>query len=160
MLIDILHSICYNIDTVKGTAELKKEVNRYVKGHQEQGYVRANAMITAWKLIRYRALKTKVNGTSFDNRQNVLQLLCKYNPADIAVKLIRDRLNAFDRNAIAVTAAVKGKVSAVIGYLPKAVASVIAALMDKGINVNADTLSIVGGHGELESYGARINIKI
>ena len=76
-----------------------------------QGYVRANAMITAWKLIRYRALKTKVNGTSFDNRQNVLQLLCKYNPTDIAVKLIRDRLNAFDRNAIAVTAAVKGKVS-------------------------------------------------
>ena len=38
MLIDILHSICYNIDTVKGMAELKKEVNRYVKGHQEQGY--------------------------------------------------------------------------------------------------------------------------
>jgi hypothetical protein len=32
--------------------------------------------------------------------------------------------------------------------------------MDKGINVNADTLSIVGGHGELENYGVRINIKI
>ena len=32
--------------------------------------------------------------------------------------------------------------------------------MDKGINVNADTLSIVGGHGELENYGARINIKL
>ena len=140
--------------------DIRSKVMRIANRLVVQGYVRANAMITAWKLIRYRALKTKVNGTSFDNRQNVLQLLCKYNPTDIAVKLIRDRLNAFDRNAIAVTAAVKGKVSAVIGYLPKAVASVIAALMDKGINVNADTLSIVGGHGELENYGARINIKI
>ena len=125
-----------------------------------QGKARTEAMLTAWKIIRYRALRIKVNGTSFDNRQNVLQLLCKYNPSDIVVKLVRDRLNVFDSNAIAVTAGIKGKVSAVIGYLPKAVASVIAALMDKGINVNAETLSIVGGFGELESYGARILIKI
>lgn len=51
----------------------------------------------------------------------VLSLLTKYNPADVSVKLVRDRFNAFDSNAVAVTAAVKGKVSAVIGYLPKAV---------------------------------------
>lgn len=125
-----------------------------------QGYIRKNAMSTAWKLIRYRALKARISGTSFDNRQSILQLLCKYNPADIAVKLVRDRLNAFDSNAVAVTASVRGKVSAVIGYLPKAVACVIAALMDKGINILADTLSIVGGFGEQESYGARIWIKI
>lgn len=126
-----------------------------------QGYIRANAMATAWKLVRYRALKAKVSGTSFDNRQNVLRLLCKYNPAEITVKLVRDRLNAFDSNAVAVTAAVKDKVSAVvIGYLPKAVACVIAALMDKGISVHADTLSIVGGMNELENYGARIHVKI
>ena len=105
-----------------------------------QGYIRANAMATAWKLIRCRALRTKVSGTSFDNPQNVLQLLCNYNTADIIVKLVHERLNAFDSNAIAVTAAVKGKVSAVIGYLPKVVACVIAALMDKGISVHADTL--------------------
>ncbi len=125
-----------------------------------QGRARTEAMLIAWKIMRYRALRTKVSGTSFDNRQNVLQLLCKYNPADITVKLVRDRLNAFDSNAIAVTAAIKGKVSAVIGYLPKAVASVIAALMDKGINVNADTLSIVGGYADHENYGAKINIKL
>lgn len=50
-----------------------------------QGYIRANAMATAWKLIRCRALRTKVSGTSFDNRHNVLQLLCNYNTADEAV---------------------------------------------------------------------------
>lgn len=141
--------------------DIRRKVMQIANRLVGQGYARANAMATAWKLIRYRALKAKINGTSFDNRQNVLQLLCKYNPADIVVKLVRDRLNAFDSNAIAVTAAVKGKVSAVvIGYLPKAVACVIAALMDKGINVSADTLSIVGGFGEQESYGARIIVKI
>lgn len=140
--------------------DIRRKVMQIANRLVGRGYIRANAMATAWKLIRYKALRTKVSGTSFDNRQSVLQLLCKYNPADIMVKLVRDRLNIFDRNAIAVTAAVKGKVSAVIGYLPKAVACVIAALMDKGISVHADTLSIVGGMNELESLGARIHVKI
>lgn len=81
-----------------------------------QGYIRACAMETAWRLIKAHAVSTKVVGTSFDNRQNVLSLLTKYDPADVSVKLVRDRSNAFDSNAVAVTAAVKGKVSAVIGY--------------------------------------------
>lgn len=37
-----------------------------------QGYIRANAMKTAWTLIKAHAVSTKVVGTSFDNRQNVL----------------------------------------------------------------------------------------
>lgn len=125
-----------------------------------QGYIRACAMKTAWKLIKAHAVSTKVVGTSFDNRQNVLALLAKYNPADVSVKLVRDRSNAFDSNAVAVTAAIKGKVSAVIGYLPKAVASVIAVLMDKGLRIMSGTLSIVGGYSGHENYGARIIVKI
>ncbi|MBQ8349437.1 MAG: HIRAN domain-containing protein [Ruminococcus sp.] len=125
-----------------------------------QGYIRACAMKTAWKLIKAHAVSTKVAGTSFDNRQNVLALLAKYNPADVSVKLVRDRSNTFDSNAVAVTAAVKGKVSAVIGYLPKAVASVVAALMDKGLHIMSDTFSIVGGYSGHENYGARIIVKI
>ena len=125
-----------------------------------RGYIRANAMQTAWKLIKSHAVSTKVAGTSFDNRQNVLSLLAKYDPADVSVKLVRDRFNAFDSNAVAVTAAVKGKVSAVIGYLSKAVASVLAVLMDKGLRIVSDTLSIVGGYSGHENYGARIIVKI
>lgn len=125
-----------------------------------QGYIRACAMKTAWKLIKAHAVSTKVVGTSFDNRQNVLALLAKYNPADVSVKLMRDRSNAFDSNTVAVTAAIKGKVSAVIGYLPKAVASVIAVLMDKGLRIMSGTLSIVGSYSGHENYGARIIVKI
>lgn len=125
-----------------------------------QGYIRACAMKTAWKLIKAHAVSTKVVGTSFDNRQNVLALLAKYNPADVSVKLVSDRSNAFDSNTVAVTAAIKGKVSAVIGYLPKAVASVIAVLMDKGLRIMSGTLSIVGSYSGHENYGARIIVKI
>lgn len=125
-----------------------------------QGYIRANAMQTAWRLIKAHAVSTKVVGTSFDNRQNVLELLAKYNSADVSVKLVRDRSNAFDSNAVAVTAAVKGKVSAVIDYLPKAVASVVSAIMDKGLRIMSDALNIVGGYSEHDNYGARIIVKI
>ena len=78
--------------------DIRRKVMQIANRLVGQGQIRRNAMLTAWKIIRYKALRTKVNGTSFDNRQNVLQLLCKYNPADITVKLVRDRLNAFDSN--------------------------------------------------------------
>lgn len=140
--------------------DIRRKVMQIANRLVGQGYIRACAMATAWKLIKSRAVSTRIAGTSFDNRQNVLSLLAKYNPAQISVKLQRDQSNSFDSNAVAVTATVKGKVSAVIGYLPKAVASVIAALMDKGINVMSEALSIVGGYADRENYGARILIKI
>ena len=40
--------------------DIRSKVMRIANRLVGQGYVRANAMITAWKLIRYRALKTKV----------------------------------------------------------------------------------------------------
>ena len=72
------------------------------------------------KLVKTHSLSTRVVGTSFDNRQDIFGLIAKYNPAQVSVKLVRNRSNAFDVNAVAVTVAVKDKVRAVIGYLPKA----------------------------------------
>lgn len=140
--------------------EIRKKVMQIANRLVKRGQVRACAMETAWKLVKAHSLSTRVVGTSFDNRQNVLALLAKYNPADVDIQLVRESDNPFDSNAIAVTAAVKGKVRAVIGYLPKAVASVTAVLMDKGLQVLSDTLSIVGGYGEYQNYGARIIVKI
>ena len=140
--------------------EIRRKVMQIANRLVKRGQVRACAMETAWRLVKAHALSTRVAGTSFDNRQNVLELIAKYNPADVTVELVRDRSNAFDSNAVAVTAAIKGKVSAVIGYLPKAVAAVVAVLMDKGIAVLSDTLSIVGGCADRENYGARIIVKI
>ncbi|MBR4100473.1 MAG: HIRAN domain-containing protein [Oscillospiraceae bacterium] len=128
--------------------------NRLVK----RGYIRACAMATAWKLIRCRSVSTRVTGTSFDGRQNVLELLAKYHPELISVKLIREPQNPYDRNAVAVVAEVRGKVKAKLGYLSQAVAAVVAAMMDKGLQVTGKQLRITGGYGAYESYGARITV--
>lgn len=140
--------------------DIRKKVMQIANRLVKLGYIRACAMATAWKLVKTHALSTRVVGTSFDNRQDVLGLIAKYNPAQVSVKLVRNPSNAFDNNAVAVTVAVKGAVRAVIGYLPKAVAGVISALMDKSIEVISDTLSIFGGYTDRENYGARIIIKI
>ena len=115
-------------------------------------------MSTAWKLIRCRSVSTRVTGTSFDGRQNVLELLAKYHPELISVKLIREPQNPYDRNAVAVVAEVRGKVKAKLGYLSQAVAAVVAAMMDKGLTVTGKQLRITGGYGLFENYGARITV--
>lgn len=66
--------------------DIRRKVMQIANRLVGQGKARTEAMLTAWKIIRYKALRTRIAGTSFDNRQNVLQLLCKYNPADIAIK--------------------------------------------------------------------------
>ncbi len=140
--------------------DFRKKVMQIANRLVGRGYIRACAMKTAWRLIKTHAASTRVAGTTFDNRQNVLAFLKSYQPEQVSVKLVRDRSNAFDKNAVAVIAAVKGKVSAVTGYLPKAVASVVAVVMDKGLDILSDTLSIVGGYAGHGNYGARIVIRM
>lgn len=139
--------------------EMRSKVMQIANRLVKLGQVRACAMEAAWKIVKSNGLSTRVAGTTFDNRQNVLALIAKYNPADVDVQLVREPSNAFDSNAVAVTVSVKDKVRAVIGYLPKRVAAVISALMDKGFEVPSDTLSIVGGYDEYTNYGARIIIR-
>ena len=76
----------------------------------------------------------------------------------ISVKLVREPENIHDRNAVAVVAEVRGKVKAMLGYLPQAVAAVVAAMMDKGLTITGKQLRITGGYGVFENYGARITV--
>lgn len=141
--------------------EIRKKVMQIANRlHYKSGLDKSMALAKAWRLIKTHAVSTRVVGTSFDNRQNVLAFLKSYQSEQVSVRLMRDSSNAFDKNAVAVVAVVKDKVSAVIGYLPKAVANVVAVLMDKGLNILSDTLSIVGGYAGHENYGARIVIRI
>ena len=71
--------------------EIRRKVMQIANRLVKRGQVRACAMETAWRLVKAHALSTRVAGTSFDNRQNVLELMAKYNPADVTVKLVRDR---------------------------------------------------------------------
>ncbi len=128
--------------------------NRLVK----QGFTRSLATVKAWVIVKAKALRTKVKGTS--RRQNALEKLTSVNPADISVKLKREPRNAHDSNAVAVYAALKDNRVFFIGYLPKAVAAILAPLIDKGKEPKAMGLSIVGGFNPWVSLGARVAVRV
>ena len=128
--------------------------NRLVK----QGLTRSLATVKAWIIVKANALRTKVKGTS--HRQSALEQLADVNPADITVKLKREPRNAHDSNAIAVYAALRNNRVFFIGYLPKAVAAVLAPLMDKHTKPNTKAFRVTGGFNPYVSYGAALAIAV
>ena len=128
--------------------------NRLVK----QGLTRSIATVKAWIIVKANALRTKVKGTS--RRQNALEKLAEVNPADISIKLKREPRNAHDSNAVAVYAALRDNRVFFIGYLPKAVASVLAPLMDNDSEPSTKAFRVTGGFNPYVSYGAALAIAV
>ena len=128
--------------------------NRLVK----QGMNRRAAMIKAWVIAKASALQVKVKGTS--HRQNELEKLSSVNPADISVTLRREPHNSHDSNAIAVYAALTNHRVFFVGYLPRAIASVLAPLFDKGRKPQAKAFRVTGGFNPWVNYGAALAIEV
>lgn len=128
--------------------------NRLVK----QGLTRSIATVKAWVIVKANALRTKVKGTS--RRQSALEKLAGINPADIFVKLKREPRNTHDNNAVAVYAALRDNRVFFIGYLPKAVAAVLAPLMDKDSEPSTKAFRVTGGFNPYVSYGAALAIAV
>ena len=156
----------YNIGTElrKGALQMKRTMhskvmtiaNRLVK----QGYNRANAMVKAWVLVKLPNICTKVAGVTYGKRQQAIEHLTHYRPENIRISLDRDNATAYDRNAIAVIATVKGKGSYTMGYLPKALAAFIAPLMDAGRTITSRLASIRGTNEPYLKYGMGIEVRI
>lgn len=128
--------------------------NRLVK----QGMNRRAAMLKAWVIAKASALRVKIKGTS--HRQSELEQLSGVNPADISVTLRREPHNSHDSNAIAVYAALTNHRVFFIGYLPRAIASVLAPLFDKGKEPQAKAFRVTGGFNPWVSYGAALAIEV
>ena len=128
--------------------------NRLVK----QGLTRSIATIKAWIIVKANALRTKVKGTS--RRQSALEKLAGVNPADISVKLKREPRNSHDNNAVAVYAALRDNRVFFIGYLSKAVANVLAPLMDKDSEPSTKAFRVTGGFNPWVNYGAALDIAV
>ena len=128
--------------------------NRLVK----QGLTCSLATVKAWIIVKANALRAKVKGTS--HRQNALEKLSEVNPADISVKLKREPRNAHDSNTIAVYAALRDNRVFFIGYLPKAVAAVLAPLMDKDSEPSTKAFRVTGGFNPFVYYGAALAITV
>ena len=125
-----------------------------------QGYNRANAMVKAWVLVKMPLVETKVAGVTYGKRQKAIEHLSRYRPEQISIQLVRERDNGHDSNAVAVYAAVEGKGSYCMGYLPKALAGFVAPLMDAGRAVNSAYKEIRGMYQPYMNYGLAITLKV
>ncbi len=139
---------------------LKSKVMTIANRLHKTGMSRTTATVKAWIIAKAEALTTRVTGVSYENRQKALKAISKYKPSEISITLKREPHNHYDRNAVAVYATLPNRVCYCIGYLPKAVAFVVAPLIDKGRIPQDKGFYVVGGFAEYISYGARLNLAV
>jgi len=142
------------------TKEMKSKVMTIANGLVKQGISRSTAMIRAWITVKLGHISTKAAGVTFGKRQGLLQRLSLYRSEDITISLQREHSNTYDRNAVQIIAAVRGKGSAVMGYINRTLAEAIAPLMDAGKAVKAALDGITGGHEYGLNYGLNVTISI
>lgn len=123
-----------------------------------QGWNRPHAMVKAWTLAKLPAIPTKVAGVTFGNRQRAIEHLALYAPETVSIRLVREQGNEYDRNAVAVYAAVEGKGAYHMGYLPRALSAFIAPLMDAGKAVTALFKEVRGGYEPYMNYGLAVEV--
>ena len=123
-----------------------------------KGYNRRTAMLKAWVIAKAERLSVRIAGTSFNRRQSVLKAM-ESKPA--VLKLKHESTNAADHNAVSLWAFPEGARGFYrIGYLPKAVAYVIAPLLDKGETLSLDRLNIIDTNIAGFKLGARLMLAV
>lgn len=139
---------------------MKSKVMTIANNLVKQGVSRSAAMVQAWITVKLRRIETKTAGVTHGNRQKLLARLARYSAEDITITLNREPENKADRNAVQVIAAVRGKGSAVMGYLNRQLAAVVAPLLDKGKRVVSAFKAITGGEEYFLNYGLNISIAV
>lgn len=139
---------------------MKSKVMTIANNLVKQGMTRRAAMIQAWITVKLRSIVTRAAGVTYGNRQKLLSRLARYTAEQITITLRHEQGNRFDRNAVQVVAGVKGKGSAVIGYLNRQLATVVAPLIDKGKSVVSSFRAVTGGAEQLLTYGLNISITV
>lgn len=144
---------------MKNITTIRRTVAVMANQLHKLGYSLSQAFKTAWKRIK-ESMTCKVAGVSYDNRQQLLQFIATRRPEDLTVYLRRDRANTYDQYAVAVVVGIRNIGYAHIGYLPKGIAQSMAAVIDKGIQVNASLTQITGGYEWKDTFGALVNIAV
>lgn len=107
---------------------------------------------------------SKVAGVTANNsdgrsRQNYIRAFCK---PGMAVTLVREPNNAYDKNAVAVWIKIRSLIfftaNVQIGYLKAEVAEEIARYIDKGDHVSCQITEVTGGGRGKSSLGVNILI--
>lgn len=139
---------------------MKSKVMTIANALVKQGMNRRAAMIRAWITVKLRMIRTNTAGVTYGRRQGLLQRLTHYKPEEIEIALHRETGNAYDKNAVQIVAAVRGKGSAVMGYVGRELAKVIAPLLDKGKEVKAAFERITGTSDYHLNYGLNVIISL
>ena len=139
---------------------IKSKVMTIANHLVKQGVSRSAAMVRAWITVKLRTIRTNTAGVTYGKRQGLLHRLNKYSPEDITITLERETGNAYDPNAVQIVAGVKGKGSAVMGYVGRELAKVIAPLLDAGKSVKAVFDGITGGSDYRLNYGLNIALTV
>lgn len=125
-----------------------------------KGVTLAEAFKKAWRRVK-ESMTMRVSGVSFNGNQAKLAYLARFNPDELVATLKREPDNAHDKDAIKVLVTIpKERKYAELGYIPAAVAGELAKIMDKGMEIKAKILSVIGGYSYKESYGLLINLTI
>ena len=142
------------------STKVRKAVCVMANELKKVGYSLSQAFKKAWAQVK-NTIKVRVAGTTFENRQERLQLLKQFHQNDLTVTLEREPDNEFNNNAIQIIVHIKPiSRRTVIGYLPKELARELSKVIDIGIQVKASLIQIIGGYSYKEMLGALIDIRI
>ena len=128
---------------------------------KKMGLTLSAAFKKAWSLIKGKAIESKIAGVTKGNRQKALaRIAAAYRPNQVRVWLERDKANLHDNNAVAVMISVNNSKSYKIGYIPKNLAYVISAIVDKGISLKTTFKEVRGHYTRFMNYGAVITLQL
>lgn len=145
---------------MKQITSIRKAVCTMANELKKEGYSLSQAFRKAWKRVK-ESMIIRVAGTTFGNIQERLGFMKQFPVETMQAELVRDPENRFDKNAIQIIIHLRSiNRKTVIGYVPRGLATGLAAVMDAGVQVKAELLQILGGYSYKESYGCLLDIKI
>lgn len=127
---------------------------------KKEGYTLSQAFRKAWRRIKL-SMTVRAKGVMAENIQERLQFMKQFPIESMGVELVREPENRFDSNAVKILVHLRTiSRKTVVGYVPRALANGLAAVIDAGIPVHAELLQIMGGYGYKESYGCLLSITV
>lgn len=146
---------------MKKITKIRKIICTMANRLKKMGLSLSAAFKKAWELVKGQTVETKVAGVTKGNRQKALhRIATKYSPEAVKVTLERDKANLYDSNAVKVLISVNGSTSYDLGYIPRNLAYVVSAVLDKGIELTAAFKEVRGRYERYMNYGAVIILQL
>lgn len=146
---------------MKKITVIRRMVTTMANRLKKMGLTLSAAFKRAWELVKGQRIETKVAGVTKGNRQKALHRIATvYRPEDVTVQLVRDTANLHDNNAVRIDISVKDSKSYVLGFIPRNLAFVVSAILDKGIELTAAFKEVRGRYEQYMNYGCVIALQL